>query len=211
EFPQLPNGYYEISCEHPTERSGEKCVATAKTRIEIRDYNPHAWLNLRSDRVVIKGRITGNQGNPVAGAKVIGKLANLPYNPQIGNPPEEYVPPTFTTLSSADGSYVLEGFDPTEILAVAKYLAHAHPEYLRYAEMRVEHPGLTQDATRITKATLLTEDAIAQARRLMAALNKTAYQKSEGRKLLEEKKGLAFPAMQGGTVTGVDIALDPAK
>jgi hypothetical protein len=208
-FSRLQGGVYDLSCENAVETSNGRRMGTGKTRVDLRS-DRRIWLDIRADYVTIEGRITDQQGRPVAGAKLTGKRS-APYNPQVGEIPlvevlfaRGQIPET-TAVSESDGSYVLLGFEPSGVIRIARYLSDGRSKVLAHAEIHVEYPLLTQDKPHVTRVPLLTEESLGSAYRLLSTMTEIAQKRGEAG--LEAKKDIALPSSHGNTITGVDIVL----
>jgi protocatechuate 3,4-dioxygenase beta subunit len=203
----LPPGEYEISAEMPAQPSwtGEKRTATAKTRVTLDTHDHYVGLELRADRITVRGRITDVSGRPVAGAKVIGIQ-------EIDDPSCMHYPNIVTTVSDADGSYALPGLDPPNLWRTAGYLNGGDPTaegHSFYLVVRVEADDFVQGRENVPRFPLVTAELLDSARRLLKAMSQVLT-RLEGRSEFQEKEGLGpFPASQGNTIPDIDIVLDP--
>jgi protocatechuate 3,4-dioxygenase beta subunit len=203
----LPRGEYEISAEMPAPPSGtgEKRTATAKTRVTLDTRDHYVGLELRADRITVRGRITDANGRPVAGAKVIGIQ-------EIDDPSGMRYPNIVTTVSDPDGSYALPDVDPPDLWRTAGYLCGGDPTaegHSFYLVVRVEADDFVQGRENVPRFPLVTVELLDSARRLLKAMSQVLT-RLEGRSEFEEKEGLGpFPESQGNTIPDIDIVLDP--
>lgn len=208
EFPTLPCGEYEISAEMPSwpARSGEKRMATVKAVVDLSVRGPHGHLELRADRITVTGRIADKQGQPVAGAKVIGIQ-------EVNSETDEIKPHVVTTLSGADGSYELQGLNPPSVRNTAGYLAGGDGTgelglASFYLLVRVDAEGFLQSRENIPRIPVVSEELLASSRRFLKALNRLQT-RFEGGSEIREKEGVGpLPASQGNVITGIDVVLD---
>ena len=201
-FTSLPAGDYEVSAQMPSPPSGQgsKLMATVKQRIRL-DSNEKVDLRLRVDLITVKGRITDANGKPVAGAKVI-------VVEEIDDPGNMLNTRTYSTVSNADGSYELQGLEPTDLTRITAYLYRASPRALDYVTIHVEADGFAQGKESVPKVPLLTEALLCPARCLLKAESQRAVR--NGGAELREKDGLSIPSSHGNTITGIDIVLKKA-
>lgn len=205
-FAGLPRGEYEISGQVPSWPSGtgEKRMATAKAQVAIDTRDRYVRLEVRADRITVRGRITDVNGQPVAGAKVIGIQ-------EIYDPSCMRYPNMVTTVSDADGSYALQGLNPPNLWRTAGYLnggdptAHSHSFYL---VVRVEADDLVQGRESVPRFPLVTAELLDSARRLLKAMNQAQTHLEGTSELREEEERGSFPASQGNTIPHIDIVLD---
>lgn len=206
-FTGLPGEQYEISAEMPSRffGMGEKRMATA--RIPFR-FDRAAWicLELRTDYVTVKGRITDSKGQPIAGAKVRGEPdADLPSECEMGFP-------TRFAISDNDGSYELRDLVPPDIEDIAAYLRGLDPSNVIdirspfYVTVYIEADGFIQDKKNAPRVPLVTEELLGPARRYLKIMNNldTLLKRNTG---YVEKKDLLLPSSQSNTITGIDIVL----
>ena len=215
EFTLLTKGIYELSCETLLKgQSGEQQTATDRKLVDLRNNcgsGVMCDLDVRSDRITIKGRITDQNGRPLAGVKVTGKQC-----PDLSNiEPEEYYGspisiPEFTTVSSADGSYSLYGFVPSGAYPkIFRFLVYGVQDRIDHAEIHVENPSGTQE--NVTKVVLLNEQSLACARRFVEVMSKNAHKLTGKEMELKEKEDISLPSIHGNTITGVDIVLNKLR
>ncbi len=208
-FKDLPRGEYEVSAETPSRPSpsGEPRIATGKAVVNVDASGAYAHLELRADRISVRGRITDRQGQPVARAKVIGIQ-------EVQSETSEPKPNVVTTLSGADGSYELQGLNPPNIRNTAGYLAGGDGTGEQglasfYLVVRVDAEGFIQSRENIPRIPVVSEELAVSARRFLKALNRLQA-RHEGGSEIREKEGVGpLPASQGNVITGIDVVLDP--
>lgn len=197
-FSFLPLGDYEVSAEKSVRWSGEDRKATAKRRIEYWTHeNRHVFLQLRADLVAVKGRITDGKGRPIAGAKV--SAIEVPTD----DGSDAVYPDTQLTVSNADGSYEIQGLQPTSPFPLTGYLTGEEDAHvLQKYDIRVECDTFVQSADSIPRVPQVTEEGLNIARRLLAAC--APFDKE---RKAREKEGVPLPVIKGNTITGIDIVL----
>ncbi|MEN6627500.1 MAG: carboxypeptidase regulatory-like domain-containing protein [Candidatus Sumerlaeia bacterium] len=220
-FSGLPQGNYELEARMtlaPPLGQGPKRMLIQKKDLQIDQYgrisypnNPIQWgtpdFEFRADTVTVRGRILNGNGQPIAGAKVTGKQIH-PYNPELGQPPEEYVAPNDQAVSAEDGSYMLQGFKPAGIRNVMAYLGGISSDTLDRIEIHAEVGGKPE----VLSVPLVTEDLIAPARRHGKLINKYSSLAEPSRKeRWREKEGVFLPASLGNVITVVDMRLSFEK
>jgi len=208
-FAGLFRGDYELSAEMPAPPSwsGVKRLATATERVAAAGWDTgntdrYVNLDLRTDRVTVSGRITDGHGQAIAGAKVTATEV-------ITNPEYPFEPRTYSTVSQADGSYELQGIEPTGLGEAQAYLRTGDPWRLHCFDMRVVADGFVQRKANEPRVPMLTEEVVGPARAVLKAMSQVS-RRVEGYEL-REKEGLAFPSSHGDTIAGIDIALEPAE
>ena len=113
---------------------------------------------------------------------------------------------TRTTLSDAEGFYELQGLEPdTDFYRVAGYLRGGNPAGRRWVSIRAEADGFVQGKEDVPRVLLVTEESLYWARRFLQACARV-YPEED----IHEKDDLYLPSLQGNTITGIDIVLDPA-
>ncbi len=201
---------YDLWAEAPSRLSGTagKRMATATARIEQLSSSRRVNLQLRADRVILRGRLTDADNRPVAGARVRGEPYPLPET-------RELTPPTRFAISEADGTYELCDLGPPfGLLAIAGYLNGGDPtrqgQYPFFVEVLVEAEGYGQNTAKVPRVPLVTEEVLDPARRLLKALShlENTTRRDERLTVTGEKKGLPLPASHGNVITGIDIMLD---
>jgi protocatechuate 3,4-dioxygenase beta subunit len=206
-FADVPRGEYEISAETPTPPSGtrEKRIATGTMPVTLDANNRYVLLELRADRITVRGRITTAGGRPVASAKVIGIH-------EIDDPSCMHASQIVTTVSNPDGSYALQGLNPPDLWRTAGYLNGGDPtadSHSFYFVVRVEADDLVQRRENVPRFPLVTQERLELARRLLKAMNQVQT-RLEGSSELHERENLGpFPASQGNTIRDIDVVLDP--
>lgn len=203
-FTDLPQGIYEVSAEtpsQPTQQDGKRKVSTKK-RIRVVETSGIVRLALHEELITVSGRITDANGQPIAGAKVIG--TPVPVR-EVG------LIDTVSTVSGVDGSYELKGFEPLNLYRVAGYLnggsLNAPGALYTQVEIRVEAEGFKQAKENVPRVPLLTETQLVPGRRLWKALSKLAKTMDGGEKW-QKMKERKLPSSHRNTITDVDIVLD---
>lgn len=221
QFSDLPPGYYDVTVQAeitPPSGVGPKRTFNAKKGIQI-DQNGHTnywtghdwgWgtpdFEFHADSVMVQGRIIDSKGQPIAGAKVTGKELH-PYNPQVGQPPEEYVPPHDESVSAADGFYVMRGFDPTGIGSVSAYLGGRSSDILNRIAIQVEYPS-PECMPHVIVVPLVTEDLIDPARRIGDLMNRYVEVAEPNKKdRWQEREDVLLPVSHGNVIICDDIVL----
>ena len=202
QFLAFPRGEYELCAEKPvrSSRIGDERMTAARQRVKL-DKDNSMDLTLRADRVSVRGRITDGEGRPVAGAKVTAEVEEW-HDPAIGYPGDLVPDPeTYSTVSSADGSYEFQCLDPTDFYKTGGYLVTASPRALRYVNIEVEADGFVQGKENVPRVPLVSEQGLDWGRRLMRAFAR--YSEED----LREKEDLSLPSLQGNIITGIDIVL----
>ena len=199
-FPNVLGGDYELFAEKPGRSSmiGGKRIATARSHILLDRPIPGVRLELRTDYVTIKGRITDMRGWPIAGAKVIGMEV---VDAHTGSSPA----PISSTISKADGSYELRELKPSDIYKIAVSLAGGSLGDIAQIDVRAQADGFLQDMENVPRVPLVTMDILGPARRLLKAMSETIQRATNTE--LREKEGVSLPSSQGNTITGIDIVL----
>ena len=203
-FTGLPQGIYEVSAKsrkQPAGRDRERRVS-AKKRVRVVETNGIVRLALHEELVTISGRITDVDGQPIAGAKVVG--TPVPVR-EVG------LIDTVSTVSGIDGSYELNGFEPLDLYRVAGYLnggsLNAPGALYTQVEIRVAAEGLKQAKENMPRVSLLAEAQLVPGRRLWKALSNLAktMDEADGWQKMKERK---LPSSHGSTITDVDIVLN---
>ncbi len=200
----LRQGVYEVSAETPAQPPGhgDKRLVSAKKRVRVVEGNGVVRLALHSHLITVKGRITDARGRPVAGVKVTG--TPVPVR-EVG------LIDRTSTVSDADGAYVLEGFAPPSLYRIAGYLnggsLEAPGSLYTKVEIRVEADGFAQGKQNVPKVPLVTEAQLGPARRLWRIWSKAAAAAGKGERWREMKRR-DLPASQGYTITGINVVLE---
>lgn len=207
-FSRLPAGHYTLSYPRVTHsRTGEERVVIEKSSVPF-DELGRARLELHSDHINVRGRITDAHGQPVAGAKVIGTKPSWHWIKDVDSA-EVPRPVPFVTTSRADGSYELQGIDPpnTLFLDVSSYLVEAKaPDTGFILDIDVEVNGYEKN--KVVQVPLVTEELLYQGRRFLEAHSKLGQR--FGSEETKEKEQLPYPlpTSYGNTITGIDIVLE---
>jgi len=204
-FTGLPVGDYELSAQASSRSTGIRGVtrmATAKEQFRLGSDINGLKLRLRNDFVTVKGRITDVEGKPIAGAKVTAIE-------DLDDPSNMHDSATWTTVSSADGSYELQGIEPADWCRLGS-LPRGNLHALMHVDIHVEADGFVQDKENVPKVLLVTEEVLNMARRFLKAVSQVVQGAEDSELIDREKKGLTFPSSQGNTITGVDIVLKKA-
>jgi hypothetical protein len=201
-FPSLPRGVYEITAEStsPSSLTGVRRMATGQTQIKLNSHC-NLKLTLSAHLVVVRGRITDDQGQPIARAKVTAVEV-------IDDPSNMFYPRTYSSVSNADGSYELQGIEPTNFWHILRYLVEPNPGQLSYVDIRVEAPGFVQSSENVPRVTLITEEWLNLARHFLEAYARVAQK--TGTPVPRENEGLFFPSSQGNTISAGDIVVKRA-
>jgi hypothetical protein len=201
-FPLLRRGVYEVSAEATSQSSltGVRRLATGHTQIELNSHC-NVELTLSADLIVIRGRIADIQGRPIAGAKVTAIQV-------LDDPSNMFYPQTYSSMSDTDGSYELQGIEPSNVWNILRYLVEPNPGQLGYVDIRVDVPGFVQSKENVPRVALVTEEWLCLARRFLAARAQMA--KRAGKPMPREKEGLTFPSSQGNAISASDIMLERA-
>ncbi len=203
---------YDVSAEWPSPLyTGDQArLATATVHIDELAGSRTVTLRLRADGIVIRGRLTDPNGQPVVGAKVRGEPYPVPET-------NEATPPTRHAVSDAAGYYELRDLGPPQhIHKIAGYLNGGDPteggQYSFYTEVLVEAGSHVQPLNRVPRIPLVTADVLVPARRYLQALAQAeATLRPDGRRNIKgEQPNLPLPASHGNIITGIDIVLDPA-
>lgn len=151
-------------------------------------------INVRSDLVDVRGRITDLQGRPIAGAKVRGEHYPMPDSSDV-----EKAHPARFALSGTDGSYELRGFVPLDVYRITGYLVGGDPTESGlnpfYVKVYVDADGFVQGKENVPKVPLVTEELLGPARRLLKAMSQMSS-KNGGGASREEGPSLAFQSRQ---------------
>ena len=205
----LPQGVYEVSAQVSSLSSGKeiKPAVTSRKQVRVVETCGIAALELRENPITVKGRITDVEGKGIAGAKVTGIQ-------EIDDPSSMNEPSTVSTVSTADGSYELQGLHPPDIYRAAGYLNGGDPTrdlQSFYLVIHVEADGFEQGKENTPRIPLVSESLLTAARRL----HKAIYQMERRThpdgpySMQEEKEGIPFPSSRGNTIADVNIMLKP--
>lgn len=206
-FENLNEDLYEISCEVSVTHSNQR--KTAKARVPFRSSDRRSvWLDLRTDLVTVKGKITDTTGKPLGGIKIR-------CEPDICNVGSEMLLryPVRCSVSEADGTYEISDISPPDFQTVAYYL-QGSPINLDgttpiFANLVVDEPPSVPHAEGIKRIPLISEDNIKQARRFIERMN----QLNPGIMDCSDKvdhETIVIPQSKGNVITGVDIVLKKA-
>lgn len=156
-------------------------------------------------------------GAPIGGAAVTGKqVFNQSHDVAYE---EDYPTKEISTVSDADGSYELNGFDPSDLFRTACYLAGVANELaLERVDVRVQADGYVQNEANAPRVPLVTEVLRGPARSLcnaMLQMPKAAGfpQPPTPSANGEEQKatGVPFPDSKGSIITDINITLERVR
>ena len=202
-FTNLPIGLYEFSARshtQPVGRDGERIVSAAKS-VRVVEKKGIVRLAVSEEFVTVSGRITNVGGRPVAGAAVTRTA--VPVR-EVG--PLQIV----RTVSDANGSYALKGFEPVSFWRVGGYLhggsLDAPGAFRTQVEIRVVAEGFQQSKDNVPRVPLIAEAQLVPARRLWKTMSRLARTAGKGEHL-PEIKDRQLPSSRGSAITQVDIVL----
>ena len=212
QFSVLHAGVYELTGRKPTSpsRTGASRVAEGMTRIEVAPGANSVDLELRTDLVSVRGRVTDTDGHPVAGATVTtvyddpvdGAGQPIDAAEVLRRHAQWAFAATRTARTDADGVYELRCLEPMDFYATGRYLFTDSTRAPEYVNLRVEAEGFQQPGGKLTRVLLVTQDGLYWGERFMEAAAR-AYDQ-----LLKKKQDAPLPAVHGNTITGVDIVLE---
>jgi hypothetical protein len=200
-FRDLPMGSYTVSARTPTPPNGqvEKPKVSASKGVEC---GHGVRLVLYEELITVSGRITDSLGQPVAHAKVTGRLVPIA---EVG------VPETRLAVSDGAGFYTLGGFEPVNVYRVAGYLNGGSLDAIgalhTQVEIKVEAPGFRQDKANTPKVPLISETQLVPGRCLWRAFAEAAARTSDRDNW--KMKNPPLPASRGSAITGIDVMLEP--
>jgi hypothetical protein len=203
-FTGLPQGVYEVSAKSANQFAGrdEERRVSAKRSVRVVENNGIVRLALHEELITVSGRVTDANGQPISGANVIGTAVPVREVGLIDR---------ITTVSDANGSYELKGFEPVNLYRVAGYLnggsLDAPGALYTQVEIRVAAEGFKQTRENMPRVPLLTETQLVPGRRLWMALSGLAKTMDDGDGW-QKMKERPLPSSRGSTITDVDIVLD---
>jgi len=230
-FDDLPEGAYEVWAELPSKPAGPRAstpAAMGRATVRVGAYpGPNAYargrlpvysadLDLRSDMVTVRGRVTNTEGIPIAGAAVTcaDQFDEQDQRSETSEGDRFLERRTVSGVTGADGSYELRGINPPGMWQTAGYLngGSGAGEVKRAFEVKADG---YRPATRTVP--LVSEELRDKSRRVLAtlqALRQRALQTQPSTRpapIIGEKPGLPLPASRGSIITGVDFILPPAN
>lgn len=224
-FVGFPAGRYELSAEAPAPGSVR---GPSWGRQEL-VFSPGELIRLKISAytITLRGRVTTAEGDPVAGARVVGDLVfarDVLYGPTDRDERQAEDmrrPHRKSAVTAPDGTYALVGFRPPNLETIYRFLGGgaraALGEYASqtdgltdlFADIRVEAAGYTQGG--VPRVPLVPESLVGAARRLWQLKVRATSDLTD-----EQKANYAFkeigqlPAGRGTTITGIDIVLQRA-
>ena len=216
-FDDLPLGSYEVWAELPSRPAsgGPARIAAARAAARVWDrpdfYNRggavyRADLDLRTDLVTVRGRVTDANGNPIAGARVIGKGLSEFDSAEVDRMIERG---SVAAVTGADGTYELRGLVPPDTYRTAAYLNSGWDgEVARVFEAQAA--GFAPTSRQLP---LVTEEVLGKSRRMLAALGQLEQRARKTQpstrpaQIRGEKPGLPLPSSRANTITGLDFIL----
>ena len=218
-FTAIPFGEYEVWAEaplRPTSLDGKTRSAIAKEKISFTQSYPsnerfprnvkNVELRLRTDLVSIQGRVTDAQGNPIAGARVTATqdASNLFVGAEARCSDNYYR--TWSTVSNADGSYRIQGIEPTGG-GVEGYLQNQDGKpRADTVDIHVEAEGYIQSKEHTPRVPTVSEDQVALGRRFLKVINN--FSRKVGKPEIQGKPDAIYPLSEGNVIKGIDIALE---
>lgn len=202
-FDALPPGVYDVWAEMPGAREGdEPLMSSAATRVRVVESSAVVRLELHDELITITGRVTDEEGRPIAGAQVTGTPVPFLETGQIFD---------ITATTDAEGRYVLGGYGPVGVYRTAGYLnggsLEADGALYTLVEIRVEAEGFEQSRENMPKVPLIAERQLRQGRRFWHFFAKLAARAEGEGKGWEEIKERDLPRCEGSTIMDIDIRL----
>jgi len=212
EFPDLMFGEYEVWFDPPVKAGPAEGV---KQKVKVTEARVEVKLTFRSDLVNLKGRVLDMNGRPIADAKVTA-VYDVPRSEwgddmdsgEVERARNEWVAAhTRTAISGSDGSYELQGLEPTaRLFDVCGYLAWGALRAVRHVGIHAEAEGFVQRKEDMPDVPILTETQLAPARRWLKAVLEEMHRQG-----VAEAPGRGepyLPASDGNTITGVDVVME---
>lgn len=214
-FRNLPRGTYTVRAEAevpPPTGVGPERRAVFEKEVEVyfEDQDREVDVELHGEWIVVRGRVTGPDGKPVAGATVRGVPHPLP---------ETHVD-SLETVTDAEGSYELAPVRPHPLHRMGTYLmggGYAEPGIVTPfgITVHVDADGLVQDAEAAPHVVPVSEDVRKAAGRYGAGFMRLVAQaRADAGKEppdLAPRPDSEFPSSTGNIITGVDIVLQTVR
>jgi hypothetical protein len=204
-FKGLPRGKYRISAEAllpPPTKTEPNRITMIEKEFNIYRSDANIDIDLRADAITLKGRVTDEQGNAIAGAKISGVT-----HPTLESP----MPPVIHTVSDKNGYYEFRQFRTNDIFKVMRYLRGYKPNYNSmytfFLEIKVEAPGFTQKKECIPMVPIVSEELINGARQLGKLMNEILKVLDKDDQWIE-KEDMYLPPTYGNIITDIDIILE---
>ena len=201
----LPQDTYDVIAIKPAAEAGTTPMARSRIRRTRVEGRAGATLVV-APTVTIKGRITDQTGQPVAGAAVCGEAIPL-LDPQAGEVQETtYVPDVLSTVTDSDGAFELNGFpqprDPRAAWAYMRRSALAGGGKGTTAILTARAEGYGEVKLVVP---LITQDMLERSRRFAKATNRFATKPES-----QEQADIVLPQSNGNLIWDVNLVIHPA-
>lgn len=204
-FKNIPLGVYTISVDIPNCPGivdSNKKVATCQETVVLNVHHQNKVIYLKPDlfRINIQGRVTTENGEPIAGAIVKAKKHfALSYRHL-----EETESPIWVAVTDKNGEYILKNLPATNYLRLAGHLLSPKRSLDNVVEIEVSSPGYSMQGNAV-KIPLVCEENLFIARRFSKII--VNIEKNSRGNTVTERKGLNFPKSLKNVIFGVNFIL----